>query len=190
MGGLRWSSEPLVVLLKLDLVVPRSSARYERRRRSGQRRRWPARGSRGPRETTGFASQEGPGWQAVQEIPSGPISLLPQTSQNVEWSLKVHWLPASHGFSRHRSMADAVNHTALGESPAGSSMVVLVMLTRSADVTDSDAPLGASFALKTLSRTKTDIGPVVDTAPPLAELTSNSRLDHIAIPSGQQPALL
>ena len=74
------------------------------------------------------------------ETPSAPISLGPQASQNVEWSLNVHWLPISHGFFTQSSTVVATSHTALDKSSLGSSMVVLVIWIVAAAVIDRDAP--------------------------------------------------
>ena len=68
-----------------------------------------------------------PGRHASHEMPSTPNSFSPQPSQKVEKSLNVHWLPGAHGFSAQVATDDATVQTALLESSAGSSMVVLVI---------------------------------------------------------------
>ena len=70
--------------------------------------------------------------------------------------------------------AEATVWTALLDSSAGSSMVLLVMRRVVAPVTDSDAPFGASLVRKTLSLMETGTGPAVKMAPPLPEETRNS----------------
>ena len=57
---------------------------------------------------------------------------------------------------------------------SGSSMVVFVMRSVVAAVTDSDAPLGASLVRKAVSLMVTASGPDVATAPPSPELTLKS----------------
>ena len=126
-----------------------------------------------------------PGWQASHEMPSAPNSFSPQGSQNVEKSLKVHWLPGSHGFAVHVATEAAFVQTALLDSSAGLSMVVLVMRTLVAAAIDSAAPFGASLVRKAVSLMAIVIGPELLIAPPWPELTWNSRLDHMAIPRGQ-----
>ena len=115
-----------------------------------------------------------PGWQASHELPSTPNSFSPQASQNVEESLKVHWLPGLHGFAVHAATEAAFVQTALLVSSSGSSIVVLVIRSVVAAVTDSEAPVGASFARRELSRMATESGPVVAAAPPWPELTRKS----------------
>ena len=110
-----------------------------------------------------------PGGQAWHETPSLPISFGPQTSQNVEWSLKVHWLPSAHGFWMQSSMVVATIQAALDDSSRGASMVVFVMRRLVAAVTDSDAPFGASLVWKVVSLMETGTGPDVSMAPPLPE---------------------
>ena len=130
-----------------------------------------------------------PGRQAEHETPSVPISLGPQLSQKVESSLNVHWLPSAHGFWPQSSMVVATSHAAVDEASTGASMVVFVMRTLSAAVTDSVAPLGAALVRKTASLMVVDMGPAVLIAPPLPEVTRNSWLDHMAMPRGQQASM-
>ena len=127
-----------------------------------------------------------PGWQASHETPSAPNSFSPQGSQNADESVNVHWLPGSHGFSAHVATEAAFSQTALLDSSAGLSMVVLVMRTLVAAAIASAAPFGASLVRKALSLMTIAMGPELLIAPPCPELTRNSRLDHMAIPRGQK----
>ena len=88
--------------------------------------------------------------------------------------MNVHWLPGLQGFSAHIATDDATVHTAVLDSSVGSSMVVFVMRSVVAAVTDSDAPLGASLVRKAVSVMVTASGPEVATAPPLPEVTLKS----------------
>ncbi len=128
-----------------------------------------------------------PGGQAEHERPSTSISLSAQASQNVEWSRKVHWLPASHGFSAHVATPAPPNtKTAVENSSTGASMLVLVIRTLRTDVRARDAPFDATLVRKTLSLMTTLMGPPADIAPPLPLLTRNGVLDHIGASYGQQ----
>ena len=70
-------------------------------------------------------------------------------------------------------MAAATSQTA-PDSPAGESMVVLLMRRLSADEMDSDDPFGASFAWKVVSLIVTASGPEVAMLPPWPEVTLKS----------------
>ena len=109
-----------------------------------------------------------PGRHAAHEMPSVLISFSPQTSQKVEEDSKEHLVPTSHGFSAHAARADATVQTAV--PTIGSSIVVFVMRRDEAAVTDKDAPFGAVFVRKMLSRMEIGIVPDVVTAPPWPEL--------------------
>ena len=115
-----------------------------------------------------------PGGHAAHEMPFVLISFSPHPSQKVEESLNEHWVPGLHGFSVHLSTDDATVHTAVLDSSAGSSMVVFVMRSVVAAVTDSDAPLGASLVRKIVSLMVTASGPEVATPPPWPEVTRKS----------------
>ena len=103
----------------------------------------------------------------MQVIPSLPTSLSAQTSQNVEKSRNVHWLSTLHGFSMHVATPAPPNtETAVEIKSAGVSIEVLVMRVLSADVTDTEAPLGASLVRKRLSLMTRWMGPLAEIAPP------------------------
>ena len=81
-----------------------------------------------------------------------PISFSPQDSHTVEKLRNAHWLPTSHGFSAHVATPAPPNtETAAEKGSAGMSMLVLVMRTLRAEVTESDAPFAASLERKKLS---------------------------------------
>ena len=129
-----------------------------------------------------------PGRHASHEMPSSPYSFSPQSSQKVEESLNVQRLPGSHGLSAHVATDDAMIHSGVIDSSAGSSIVVFVMRRLVAAVTDSDAPFGAALTRKMLSRITTVTGPIVEAAPPFPEVARKSKLVHEVTPFGQQSA--
>ena len=64
--------------------------------------------------------------QCNELAPSVPYSFEAQTSQNVEKSRNVHWLPKTHGLSAQSSTVAETSHTAPDDSCTGASMVELV----------------------------------------------------------------
>jgi hypothetical protein len=127
-----------------------------------------------------------PGGHALQETPSSLISLGPQASQNVLWSLNVHLLPGWQGLLKQVATAAPKAETALECSFVGSSMLEFVMRALSVELNRRVAPPGASLSVNTQSRIVTKFDPAASTAPPRPTLTRNCVDDHITSLIGQQ----